>query len=125
LQQLKGKVVIMRVHAAAFEAAEGGGKVMMRAIYSPDRPAGQAAPPPHHHASPGIPQLDGSMFDNTHEQASLNVTSYGEWSCKCCMYETFFDTEDMLKHHHDENHDFIEYEECNLCYTGHVWDSRS
>ena len=100
----------------------------VRDQFCPDHvyhPAGQAAPPPHHHASPGIPQLDGSMFDNTHEQASLNVTSYGEWSCKCCMYETFFDTEDMLKHHHDENHDFIEYEECNLCYTGHVWDSRS
>ena len=86
--------------------------------------AGQAVPPPHHLASPSIPQLDGSMFVNTHEQVSLNVTSLEdqECSCKCCKYETFFSTEDMLKYHHDEEHD--EFEECNICYTRHVWVAR-
>ena len=59
--------------------------------------------------SPGIPQLDGPMSSND------------EWSCKCCMYETFYQTEDELEKHHDETHSFIEYKECNVCYNGHVW----
>ena len=93
----------------------------VRDLFCPDydyHPAGQAVPPPHHQASPGIPQLDGSMFVNIHEQVCLNVASLEKWSCKCCKYETFFDTEDILKHHHDEDHD--EYEECNICFTGHM-----
>ena len=59
--------------------------------------------------SPGIPQLDGPMPSNE------------EWSCKCCMYETFYKTEDELEYHHDTAHSFIEYKECNICYNGHVW----
>ena len=59
--------------------------------------------------SPGIPQMDGPMPSND------------EWSCKCCMYETFYQTEDELEKHHDETHSFIEYRECNVCYNGHVW----
>jgi hypothetical protein len=63
--------------------------------------------------SPGIPQLDGYIPSND------------EWSCKCCMYETFYRTEDELEKHHDETHSFIEYKECNICYNGHVWVSRT
>ena len=59
--------------------------------------------------SPGIPQLDGYTPSNL------------EWSCKCCMYETFYKTEDELEKHHDTAHSFIEYRECNICYNGHVW----
>ena len=67
-------------------------------------PAVQAAPP----LQPPIPQLDGQQ-DHV-------------WSCKCCSYEQFFDTEEELKLHHDEEHgDFLPYEECNICYPWHVW----
>ena len=74
-------------------------------------PAVQAVPPlggdvPHTH--PPIPQLDGQQ-DHV-------------WSCKCCTYETFFDTEQELQQHHDGEHgDFLMYEECNICYPWHVW----
>ena len=57
------------------------------------------------HVSADIPQVDGNV-DQT-------------WSCKCCYYETFFDTEYQLKQHHDTEHD--EWEECNWCYPYHVW----
>ena len=57
------------------------------------------------HVSADIPQVDGNV-----EQT---------WSCKCCYYETFFDTEYNLKQHHDTDHD--EWEECNWYYPYHVW----
>ena len=57
------------------------------------------------HVSPDIPQIDGNT-----EQT---------WSCKCCTYERFFNTEHQLKQHHDAEHD--EWEECNWCYPYHVW----
>ena len=44
---------------------------------------------PHHHdVILTIPQLDGGpMFSNFADQ----------WSCKCCTYDTFFDTEDKFE----------------------------
>lgn len=60
---------------------------------------------------PVIPQLDGSSANQ-------------EWTCKCCKYAQFFCAEEMLEHHHNQAHN-IEYEECNICFTGHVWISRS
>ena len=65
-----------------------------------------AAQPQQH--SP-IPQLDG------HQEHV--------WSCQCCRYETFFNTEDELQlHHYYEHGDFLTYEECSLCSPWrHVW----
>ena len=58
-----------------------------------------------------VPQLDGIADDETVSDETL--------SCKCCEYQKFFQTEEALKQHHDEEHD--EYEECNWCYPWHVW----
>ena len=57
---------------------------------------------------PGIPQLDGggSNMDDA-------------WTCKCCRYARTFPTEELLGQHHNEAHD--EFEECNICYSRHVW----
>ena len=68
----------------------------------------QQSPPPY------IPQVDGSA-DQEHI-----------WSCKCCMYAKFFDTEDELQRHHNGPDDrgdphFLQYEECSICYPWHVW----
>ena len=69
---------------------------------------------PHHpkHNVSDIPQLDGSMPSNIP----------GQWSCKCCRYETFFHTEDHLQQHHGAH--MMSYEECNICFTGHEWIPR-
>jgi hypothetical protein len=79
------------------------------------RSAAQAAPPPQYDVRnvihQTIPQLDGFMPPNLPDH---------EWSCKCCRYETFFHTEDQLEHHHDHAH-MVTYEECNICFTRHVW----
>ena len=92
----------------------------------PHATQGDTLPPPHlslpavivpdafcpdqdYQDNPGIPQLDGYTPSNE------------EWSCKCCMYETFYQTEDELEKHHDTAHSFIEYRECNICYNGHMW----
>ena len=72
--------------------------------FCPDLHFGVAENLPRH-VSADIPQVDGNV-----EQT---------WSCKCCYYETFFDTEYHLKQHHDTEHD--EWEECNWCYPYHVW----
>ena len=44
------------------------------------------SPDQDYQASPGIPQLDGYTPSND------------EWACKCCMYETFYKTEDEPIH---------------------------
>ena len=84
----------------------------------PDRtfqPAVQAEPPQHDVShQQDIPQVDG-LEDTQHV-----------WSCKCCMFMKFFDTEDELQQHHDGPDDrglphFLNYEECALCYLWHVW----
>ena len=66
-----------------------------------------------------IPQLDGSTMPTP-----SNLPS--KWSCKCCRYEKFFNTEDELQQHHNGPDDrgdphFLSYEECNICYPWHVW----
>ena len=72
-------------------------------------PAVQVVPPCHDVTQPAIPQLDGHNDDPV-------------WSCKCCYYETFFDTEADLKQHHDHVHgDFLTYEECCICYPWCMW----
>ena len=86
--------------------------------YEPAANVGPPLPQYGHHVrhghghSLGIPQLDGSMD-----------TLPSQWSCKCCHYETFFNTEDELQHHHARH--MMEYEECNICFTGHVWIPRA
>jgi hypothetical protein len=85
-------------------------------------PRPQPYVPPHmsrasiHH----IPQLDGGSTLNYQDQDE----DQGEevvWSCKCCRYEKFFDTEDDLHRHHDGPGHMLTYEECNICYPWHVW----
>ena len=71
----------------------------------PDQQYGVAGFVPRH-VRTDIPQFDG----NATEQI---------WSCQCCRYQTFFDTENELKQHHDLEHD--EWEECDGCYLYHVW----
>ena len=79
---------------------------------------------PHHppyvpHRVPGqnIPQVDGSTLSfQDQDQEEERV-----WSCKCCRYEKFFDTEDDLHQHHDRPDHMFKYEECNICYPWHVW----
>ena len=66
---------------------------------------------PHH----SIPQLDGHM--------SPSQVADRMWSCKCCEYEHFFQTENDLKKHHDDTLIFT-YEECNICYPWHIWIPR-
>ena len=73
--------------------------------FCPDRmfqTAEKARPTQH-----DIPQLDGQCDDIL-------------WSCRCCGYEKFFDTEEILQQHHDHGH-MLTYEECNICYPWHVW----
>ena len=79
-------------------------------VFCPDRDYHPAAPPPYQ-VSQGIPQLDGdgSNMDD-------------EWTCKCCRYTKQFPTEQELEYHHNEAHD--EFEECNICYSRHVWIDR-
>ena len=72
----------------------------------------QPSPPPY------IPQVDGAA-DQTLDQGHV-------WSCKCCMYEKLFETEDELQRHHNGPDDrgdphFLQYDECNICYPWHVW----
>ena len=80
----------------------------LRDAFCPDLHYKVAGIPPGH-VSSDIPQTDGNAEEHT-------------WSCKCCQYETFFDTEKQLKQHHDREHD--EWEECNWCYPYHVWIDR-
>ena len=85
-----------------------------------DAAAVQAELRPQHSPPPHIPQVDG-LVD------SPVIADQGHiWSCKCCMFEKFFDTEDELQHHHNGLDDrglqhFIRYDECNICYPWHVW----
>ena len=81
---------------------------------------------PQHHLDVNIPQLDGHGSDvmEHHQHEDLDewinpnpVT--GLWVCRCCTYAHCFPTEDDLKQHHDNL--IFEYEECNICYTWHVW----
>ena len=58
-----------------------------------------------------IPQLDGS-----------STLPADQWSCKCCRYESFYPTEDLLQQHHETH--MLCYEDCNICFIGHVWTSR-
>ena len=58
-----------------------------------------------------IPQLDGS-----------STLPADQWSCKCCRYESFYPTEELLQQHHETH--MLGYEDCNICFTGHVWTSR-
>ena len=58
---------------------------------------------PHH----SIPQLDGNI--------SPNEVQDRVWSCSCCEYKHFFETENELKKHHDTL--VFTYEECNICYS--------
>ena len=58
-----------------------------------------------------IPQLDGS-----------STLPADQWSCKCCRYESFYPTEDLLQQHHETH--MLGYEDCNICFTCHVWTSR-
>ena len=62
---------------------------------------------PHH----SIPQLDGNI--------SPNEVQDRVWSCSCCEYKHFFETENELKKHHDTL--IFTYEECNICYPWHIW----
>ena len=66
--------------------------------------------PDSQYLTTSIPQIDGS----------INLPD--QWSCKCCRYERFFHTEDQLQLHHETH--MIGYEDCNICFTGHVWTSR-
>ena len=59
-----------------------------------------------------IPQLDGSMHSTLRDQ----------WSCLCCQYAKHFSTEDQLNQHHKAH--MVGYEDCNICFTGHVWIRR-
>ena len=61
-----------------------------------------------------IPQLDGGPVSGNFAD---------QWSCKCCTYETFFESEDQLEEHHVAH--MVEYLECNICYNGHVWIVRN
>ena len=85
----------------------------------------QAHPPPTYIpnlsrvvSSQNIPQVDGYQ-DEDQEQEEERV-----WSCKCCRYDKFFETEDDLHQHHDSPGHMLMYEECNICYPWHVWISR-
>ena len=65
-----------------------------------------------------VPQFDGAM--------PSPVITDQIWSCKCCRYEQFFQTEDELQLHHNSLDDrglehFLPYDECNICYPWHVW----
>jgi hypothetical protein len=75
------------------------------------RSAAQAAPLPHYPNS--IPQLDG--FSN---QPDLEDQTDEFW-CKCCRYAQRFDTEEEIEQHHRTH--MVTFEECNICYTKHVW----
>ena len=58
--------------------------------------------PPHQSRGPHITQVDGnSTLGTTQDQDQDLEERERVWSCKCCTYETFFDTEDDLHHHHD------------------------
>ena len=70
----------------------------------------------HEHLSSNIPQLDGNVLNQ-----NISTKEGNTWECKCCEFSTVFETEIQLQIHHDTSHDFIEYEECNLCYPWHVW----
>ena len=72
------------------------------------------------YAATHIPQVDGL------DDATVIAGQDHIWSCKCCMFQKFFDTEEELQQHHnglDDRGDqhFISYEECNICYPWHVW----
>jgi hypothetical protein len=96
----------------------------------PDRDYSAAAqgvlhcPPPYmphlsRVSSQNIPQVDGSTHsyqDQDEDQEEERV-----WSCKCCTYKKFFDTEDNLHKHHNSPGHMLMYEECNICYPWHVW----
>ena len=73
---------------------------------------------PHQSRGPPIPQVDGNSTLSTQDQ---DQDQERVWSCKCCTYEKFFDTEDDLHHHHDSPGHMLMYEECNICYPWHVW----
>jgi hypothetical protein len=81
-------------------------------------------PPPYvphlsHVSSPNIPQLDGSTL--SYQDQDQDHGEERVWSCKCCEYEKFFETEDKLHQHHDSPGHMLMYEECNICYPWHVW----
>jgi hypothetical protein len=69
---------------------------------------------PHlsHVSSLYIPQLDGYR-DHDQDQEDDG------WCCKCCRYAKLFDAEDNLTQHHEVH--MVSYEECNICFTRHVW----
>ena len=80
----------------------------------------------HPHPPPHVPEMfcPESQYLTGHSIPQLDRPSHlpDEWSCKCCSYESFFNTEDQLNHHHKAH--MLRYEECNICFTGHVWKSR-
>ena len=78
------------------------------------------------HPPPLVPDMfcPDSQYLTGHIIPQLDGPSHlpDDWSCKCCCYETFFDIEEQLDHHHEAH--LMRYEECNICFTGHVWKSR-
>ena len=78
--------------------------------------------PPHapHQGRPHIPQVDGNSTLSLHQDQDSDQQER-VWSCKCCRYEQFFDTEQDLHQHHDSPGHMLMYEECNICYPWHVW----
>ena len=72
-------------------------------------------------SSQNIPQVDGSTLSHHDKDQEEDQEEERVWSCKCCTYETFFETEDDLHKHHDRPDHMLMYEECNICYPWHVW----
>ena len=65
-----------------------------------------------------IAQIDGQSW---HELGLPNDGEDREWLCQCCPYARVFENEKELETHHNNEHSFVEYEECNFCYLWHVW----
>ena len=106
-----------------------------RPLLAPPAPASGAPPQPRTvaatahplpHPPPHVPDMfcPDSQYLTGHIIPHLDGPSHppGGWPCKCCFYETFLDTKEQLDHHHEAH--LMRYEECNICFTGHVWKSR-